>query len=140
MPQDSFQLECDRLSHIVDGALFERLRWERNEGPMLARLVALAHAAIEGRSEFELVEEGATHGLKRFVLKIHGKRVMAIGMRIEGARALLQAESLERSSYDLADAAPVTAEFASIDESWMAGALQQQFSRLQAPVAETTSA
>ena len=48
MPQDSFQLECDRLSHIVDGALFERLRWERNEGPMLARLVALAHSAFEG--------------------------------------------------------------------------------------------
>ena len=61
--QDSFQLECDRLSHIVDGALCERLRWERNEGPMLARLVALAHAAFEGRSEFELIEEGAKAAL-----------------------------------------------------------------------------
>lgn len=139
MPHDSFQLECDRLSVIVDPALSERLQWERKEGPMLAHLVALAHAAFEGRAEFELTEEGATRDLKRFVLKIHGKRVMAIGMRIEGGRAVLQAESLERSSYQLADAAPVTAEFVSVDESWMTGALQQQFSRLQMPVGETGS-
>jgi len=103
---------------------------------MLAHLVALAHAAFEGRSEFELVEEGATRDLKRFVLKIHGKRVMAIGMRIEGDRAVLQAEPIERGSYDLADAVPATAEFATVDEKWMAGALQQQFARLQLPVAE----
>ena len=133
MPEDSFQLECDRLSHLVDGALSERLRWERNEGPMLAHLVALAHAAFEGRSEFELVEEGATRDLKRFVLKIHSKRVMAVSLRIEDGRAVLKVEPIERSAYVLADAAPVTAEFATVDESWMAGALQQQFRRLQAP-------
>ena len=51
MPQTGFELECDRLSSVVDNALFERLRWERNVGPVLARLVALAHAALEKRSE-----------------------------------------------------------------------------------------
>ena len=131
VPENSFQLECDRVSHIVDGALFERLRWERNEGPMLAHLVALARSALEGRSEFELVEEGATRDLKRFVLKIHGNRVIAISMHIEGGQAVLQAETLERSRYRLIDAAPLTADFASVDAPWMADALQQQFRCIQ---------
>ena len=133
MPQDSFQLECDRLSHIVDRAQSEHLRWERNEGPMLARLVALAHAAFAARSEFELVEEGATRSLKRFVLKIHGKRVMVVSMRIEDGHAVLQSEPIDRSIYTLAEAVPMTADYARVDAAWMAGALEQQFRRLQAP-------
>ncbi len=102
---------------------------------MLARLVVLAHSAFEARSEFELVEEGATRDLKRFVLKIHSKRVMAVSMRIEGSQAVLQAEALDRSNYRLADAMPVTAEFATVDEGWMAGALEQQFRRIQVSAA-----
>jgi len=133
VPEDGFQLECDRLSHSVDRALFERLQWERNEGPMLAHLVALARAAFEGRPEFELAEEGATRDLKRFALKIHSKRVIAISLRIEGGRAVLEAEPIDRSSYALAEAAPVTSDFAAVDESWMAEALQQQFRRIQVP-------
>jgi hypothetical protein len=132
VPKDSFELECDRLSHIVDRAQSEHLRWERNEGPMLARLVALAHEAFEARSEFELVEEGATRDLKRFVLKIHSKRVIAISMRIERGRAVLQAEPIERSSYSLASAEPMMADFETVDGAWMAGALEQQFRRVQA--------
>lgn len=131
MPHDSFELECDRLSHIVDPALSERLRWDRTEGPMLARLVALAHAAIEGRSEFELVEEGATRDIKRFVLKIHSKRVLVLSLSIADGHAVLRAEALERSSYGLTEGPPATAEFAIVDAAWMSGALQQQFSRLQ---------
>jgi hypothetical protein len=129
--QDSFQLECDRLSHIVDGPLAERLHWERNQGPMLAHLVALARAALEGRSEFELAEEGATRDIKRFVLKIHSKRVISISMRVEGGRAVLEAGELDRSGYNLAAGPPVSADFAAADEGWMAGALQQQFGRIQ---------
>jgi hypothetical protein len=135
VPEDSFQVECDRVSHIVDRAQSEHLRWERNEGPMLTRLVALARSAFEGRSEFELVEEGATRSLKRFVLKIHSKRVMVISMRIEEGRAVLQSEPIERSIYALADAPPMTADYATVDESWMIGALEQQFRRIQAPAA-----
>ena len=131
MPQDGFQLECDRLSHIVDGALFERLRWERNEGPMLSHLVALAHGALEGRSEFELTEEGASRDIKRFVLKIHSKRVLAISLRIEGGRAVVDADALDRSSYSLSDGASATVDFAAADGPWMAGALQQLFGRVR---------
>jgi hypothetical protein len=131
VPHDSFELECDRLSHIVDPALSERLRWERIEGPMLAHLVALARAAFEGRSEFDLAEEGATRDLKRFVLKIHSKRVLVLSLWIEEGHAVLRAEALDRSSYGLAEAPPATAEFAIVDAAWMSGALQRQFSRLQ---------
>ena len=131
MPQDGFQLECDRLSHIVDGALCERLRWERNEGPKLARLVTLAHSALEERSEFEMVEEGATRDTKRFVLKVHGNRVVGISLRIEGETVHLDTHALERSKYGLSDGGATTADFEAVDEQWMAGALQQQFSRVQ---------
>ena len=130
MPQDSFQLECDRLSHSVDAALFERLRWERNEGPMLTHLVALANSAFEGRSEFELVEEGATRDIKRFVLKIHGNRVIAVAMRIEGGRAVIEAQSLERGHYGVSDGPTVSAAYEAVDEAWMAQALQELFSRV----------
>jgi hypothetical protein len=131
VPQDSFQLECDRLSDIVDHALFERLRWERNEGPMLAHLVALANGAIEGRSEFELAEEGATRDIKRFVLKIHGNRVVAISLYVQEGRAQVVAQSLERSRYRVAEGTPDSAEFDAADGPWMAHALQQQFSRIR---------
>ena len=135
MPDDSLQLECDRLSHIVDGALCERLRWERNEGPMLAHLVALARAALEGRSEFGLVEEGATRDIKRFVLKVHGNRVVGITLKVEGGRAILDAHAFERSKYSLSESASIAAEFDAVDEPWMAGALQQVFGRIRAVAA-----
>jgi hypothetical protein len=131
VPENSFQSECDRLSSIVDGTLFERLRWERTEGPMLAHLVALALSAFEGRSEFELAEEGATRDVKRFVLKIHGKRVLAITLWIESGRALLDVHAIERSSYDLSAGSATSADFEAADGAWMAGALQQQFGRVR---------
>ena len=131
MPQDTFEIECDRLSHIVDAALYERLRWERREGPMLARLVALAQAALEDRSEFELVEEGATRDIKRFVLKIHGNRILAIAIRIDGDRAVLEAQAIDRSRYRLTDGAVLSATLEDVDEQWMAGALQDLFARVQ---------
>ena len=87
MPQDSFQQECDRLSQAVDAAQFERLRWAKVEGPMLAKLVSLALGAIETRPEFELTEEGATNDLKRFVLKVHSNRVAAIALWLENGPA-----------------------------------------------------
>ena len=131
MPHDNLQVECDRLSHIVDGALFERLRWERNEGPMLAHLIALANSALEGRSEFELIEEGATRDVKRFVLKVHGNRVVAITLRIEAGRAIVDAQGLDRSSYRVSEGVSASTDFATADEAWMAGALQALFSRIR---------
>ena len=131
MAQNSFELECDRLSKIVDGALFERMRWERTEGPMLAKLVALAHGAVEKRPDFELIEEGATSFVKRFVLKVHSNRVVAITITLDGNQAVVDASEVERSSYKLLEGAPVSADFHAVDEQWMASVLRELISRVQ---------
>ncbi len=127
----SFELECDRLSHVVDEAQFERLRWARSEGPMLARLVELALAAIENRSDFDLVEEGTSRDEKRFVLKIHSMRVASIALGLNGNAAVLQVEATERSKYAVLPGEPLSVDFASIDGPWMTAALQQLFSRIR---------
>jgi hypothetical protein len=132
VPQTSLDLECDRLSSVVDKALFERLQWERNVGPVLARLVALSHAALEKRGEFELTEEGATRDVKRFVLKVHANRVMAVAMRVEGGRAVVEAQPIDRGRYALASGPPLSIASEALDEPWMEQALQQLFARVQA--------
>jgi hypothetical protein len=126
----SFELECDRLSHVVDDIQFERLRWARTEGPMLARLVELAHDALEGRDDFELIDEGSTSAVKRFVVKVHSNRIIAIVMGLDSGCAIIGAEAIERSKYRVSDDSPVFTEFAGVNEAWMAGALQQLFSRV----------
>ena len=131
MPQ-SLELECDRLSNVVDGIQFKRLQWERDIGPALARLVASAHAALEKRSEFELAEEGATRDVKRFVLKVHGVRILAVTFRVEGGRVVVEGQAVDRGSFALASGAPLSAALDEADEPWMAGALQELFSRVQA--------
>lgn len=131
MPQANFDLVCDRLSSAVDKGQFERLRWERNEGPMLARLVALAHGALEQRSEFELAEEGSSSALKRFVLKVHGNRVVAIAIWLGEGLVHVQAEAIERSRYRLTTGDRLSADFKVIDEQWMTDALQELFSRVE---------
>ena len=131
VPQDSFQQECDRLSQAVDGVQFERLRWAKTEGPMLAHLVTLAHAAIEARPEFELTEEGATNDLKRFVLKVHSNRIAAIALWLENGHAIANIEALDRSRYDVGHGSPISADFPLVDAAWMAASLQEFFGRIQ---------
>jgi hypothetical protein len=130
MPEQSFELECDRLSSIVDNASFERLRWARLEGPMLTRMVDLAKGALEGREDYELIDEGSTSAVKRFVLKVHGKRIMAIVMGLDRGHAVIGAEAIERSKYRLQEADPLFTKFESVDEQWMAGVLQTLISRV----------
>ncbi len=131
MSQSGFEIECDRLSNAVDNALFEQLQWARIEGPMLARLAQLAHSTLEGRSEFELIEEGATKEVKRFVLKVHHNRLVAITIRLADGKAWLAAEPIDRSKYSLSKDSPVSADYQLVDEQWMAGALQELFSRVK---------
>lgn len=130
MPQTGFALECDRLSRTVDGALYERLCWERNEAPILARLVALAHAALEQRDDFELSEENSTRDIKRFTLKIHSNRVAAICITVEGGQAQVWADQIDRSSYRVTAGEPVAAAHTTIDADWMAATLQTLFQRI----------
>ena len=131
MSQDHFQIACDRISKVVDEVQYERLRWARNEGPMLAHLVALALSAFEERPEFELIEEGGNSSLKRFALKIHGHRVIAIAIWLDQGRGVINAERLERSRYSIAEGGPFAADFTQIDAAWITSALQQLFARVE---------
>jgi hypothetical protein len=130
MTSTSFHAECDRISQAVDGAQFERMRWSKVEGPMLARLVELAHAAIADRDEFELAEEGATPDIKRFVLKVHSNRLVGLVLSLDAGRAVVDIEQVGRSRYDVAPGDPVSAVFALVDAEWMAAALHTLFSRI----------
>jgi len=129
VPQARFAQQCDRLSQTVDKTLHDRLIWERTEAPILAGLVALAHAALDGRDEFELAEEGATTAVKRFVLKVHGNRVAALSLRLFEGRAELQVQAIDRSPYQVAAGAVLATPFAGIDAAWMATSLDELFAR-----------
>ncbi|WP_028640538.1 hypothetical protein [Novosphingobium acidiphilum] len=131
MTQDSFEDACDRLSQGIDAVQFERLRWSKTEGPMLARLVELVHLAIADRDEFELSEEGASSDIKRFVLKVHANRVAGIVIRLDNGRASVAIEDISRSRYAITPAEPVTADFAQADAQWMATALKTLFGRIR---------
>ena len=131
MPEAHFDQACDRLSSVVDDVQFERLRWARNEGPKLARLEELAHGALASREEFELVQEGASADIKRFVLKVHSIRVVGVALWLDGSRAVVGAEPAARSKFTLASDTPISVDYALVDEDWMSAALQELFSRIQ---------
>ena len=131
MTDDSFFLTCDRLSQAVDATQYERLRWAKTEGPMLARLVDLALAAIAERPEFELTEEGATGDVRRFVLKIHSHRVVGLVIWLDQGHACLTVENIARGRYQAGAGDPVSADYALVDEAWMAATLQVLFARIQ---------
>jgi hypothetical protein len=127
----SLDLECDRLSQAIDRAEFGRLQWAKKEGPMLARLVELAHATLADRSEFALADEGSTNEVKRFVLKVHNSRVVAIAISLDGGRVVVQANEIDRSPYRLSDGPPRSIDFQQVDDAWMAATLQELFGRIQ---------
>lgn len=131
--QDALEQECDRLSETVDSFLYERIRWDRVEGPLLAKLVVLANGTFESRPDFELTEEGATSDLKRFVLKVHGNRIIAIKMWLDNGKALIDAEEIERSKYKVAPAEPLSVDFDGVDQEWMDISMQAQLNRVQRP-------
>lgn len=130
MPQARFAQQCDRLSQTVDKALFDRLLWERTEAPVLANLVALAHAALEDREEFELAEEGATPTVKRFVLKVHGNRVAALALRLNAGQAELTIGPIERSPHQVTPGPVLSVPFAGIDAAWMTASMDALFARI----------
>lgn len=131
MNNDPLELECDRLSSTVDSFLYERIRWDRIEGPLLARLAELSRAAFESRPDFELTEEGATSDLKRFVLKVHSNRIMAIKMWLANGRALIDVEEIERSKYKVLPGEAISTEFDGVDEQWMAASMRAILARVR---------
>lgn len=129
---DNFSLACDQLSRTVDANQFERFRWARDEAPKLAHLVVLAQAAVEARDDFELTDEGSGGSLRRFVVKVHSFRIIAIAIKLAANRVEVQAEAIERSRFRVLAGAPISAPFEQVDGEWMAAALGELFARIQA--------
>ena len=130
MPEDPFLVECDRLSQLVNPTQYEQLRWSREDGPMLARLVSLAFEALEDRPEIEMTEEGATKDVKRYILKVHSNRIAAISIYLEAGLAMFRIDPIERSRYVISSASPVSIAFEDANEQWVADTLQELFSRI----------
>jgi hypothetical protein len=128
---ESLEQGCDRLSQVVDVVQFERLRWARDEGPKIARIVELTQAAVASRSDYDLAEEGSGGNIKRFVVKIHGFRIVAVAVGLQDGRAVMRAEPIERSKYRLASSDPILADYAMVDEAWIAQGLETLFARVQ---------
>lgn len=129
--EDNFQKACDTLSSTVDDIQFERFRFTRDEQPKLAKMVELLTAAFADREDFELTEEGATSAMKRFVIKIHSQRTVAIAMTLQQGQVVLQCEPIERSRYTVNPGNPISDAFEHLDERWMEQALQLAFARVR---------
>ncbi|MGB3737918.1 MAG: hypothetical protein WA948_01040 [Pontixanthobacter sp.] len=128
MAQSSFQSACDRFSDTVDDVQFERFRWTRDEAPKLARLVDMTQAAFASREDYELAEEGGSGGqagFKRFLIKVHGKRTVAVAVMLKDGQAILGAEPVERSNFTLSQSAPIACAYDDADENWIEQALGQ---------------
>jgi hypothetical protein len=130
VPKTNFLLECDRLSQTVDEVQFERLRWARDEGPVLIKLVALAQGALEERGDFELAEEGSSSDIKKFVIKVHSNRVVALTMWVAEGKARMRAEEALRSKFTLAAGDELAVGYEGLDEAWMVSALREIFARV----------
>lgn len=131
MPDDSFEIECDRLSKVVDGVQFERVRWAREEGPMLERLVALAQAAVKERPDIELTDEGSRGAVKRYVLKVHGFRIVAVNLGLEAGKVSVWGEAIDRSKYQIVNGQRHSVDFQQLDETWMRETLRAVMGEIQ---------
>lgn len=130
MSHSGFQAACDALSGKVDAEQFERFRWTRDEAPKLARLVELVRGSVEGRTDVEINEEGGTAEAKRFVIKVHGKRIAGLGVALDRGRAVVSIGPVERSPFPVAKGSPVHAPFEEVDEAWMGETLGTLMERI----------
>jgi hypothetical protein len=137
---DNLDQACNRLSRIVDPAQYKLLMWSRNEAPMFVRLCELLNSALDDRPDFELAEEGSTKDVKRYVLKIHGNRTIAVTLGLQKGCVILDAEAIARSRYLVKPDDPLCDDFEFVDETWMAAALSVLFSRIEPNRRETDAA
>jgi len=129
MSQDFFTDACDQFSHIVDDVQFERFRWARDEAPKLARLVELVKQAFDGRDDYALAEEGTTADFKRYLIKVHGQRTVAVAIMLKDGQAILGSEPVVRSRFTVKDGDPISANYDDVDEQWIAETLKTLLSR-----------
>lgn len=130
---DEFDSACDRLSHAVDAVQYERLRWSRNEGPMLDGLVALLREALGPREEFELSEEGSAGARRRFVIKVHTFRIAAVNIELgSDGQVAMWGETIERGRGRVPAPQRFSAPYSAIDLGWMQDALARVFAGIEA--------
>ena len=130
MSHGGFREACDKLSHKVDAENFERFRWSRDEAPKLVKLVGLIKSSVDDRTDIEINEEGGEQNTKRFVIKVHGKRVAGLGASLSKGRAVLNIGPIERSPLTVASGDPIHTEFDNVDEQWIAKTLGKLMERV----------
>ena len=132
LSQDSFQQMCDQVSAVVDAVQYERMRWARDVGPRLAEMVTMTLASIEGRIDLEFSEEQSTTDIKRYILKVHGVRVIGLTMWIEDGQAHMQPVEIDRSRYLLSAKGILSVELEGLNAEWIAQALRTAFGLIEA--------
>ena len=130
MSHSGFTAACDALSNKVDAEQFERFRWTRDEAPKLARLVELVRGSVADRTDIEINEEGGAHDTKRFVIKVHGKRVAGVGVALSKGRAVISIGPVERSPFPVRQDKPVHTPYDRVDEDWIGEALATLMERI----------
>ena len=131
MSPGGFQKACDLLSHKVDAENFERFRWTRDEFPKLLKLAELIKGSVGERTDVEINEEGGEKNTKRFVIKVHGKRIAGIGAALDRGRAVINIGPVERSPMTVAQGDPIHTDFAKVDEAWIGETLGRLIERIQ---------
>ncbi len=130
MNHSGFQAACDALSNKVDAGQFERFRWSRDEAPKLARLVELVMGSVEDRTDIEINEEGGSQDTKRFVIKVHGKRIAGLGVALDRGRAVVSIGAVERSPFQVVQDKPIHAPYSEVDEQWVGETLGKLMERI----------
>ena len=131
MSHNGFRDACDRLSHKVDADNFERFRWTRDEAPKLVKLVQLIKDAVEDRTDIEINEEGGEQNIKRFVIKVHGKRIAGLTAALENGQAAMIVNTIERSDYKITPGDPIITDWDNVDEQWIADSLGKLMGRIE---------
>ena len=133
MSHTGFTAACDALSGKVDADQFERFRWTRDEAPKLARLVELVQGSVADRTDIEINEEGGSPEAKRFVVKVHGKRIAGLAVALDRGHAVMSIGPVERSAFTVEAGKPVHTPYSQVDEQWIGDALGQLFARIVDP-------
>ncbi|HET9639893.1 MAG TPA: hypothetical protein VFP12_11875 [Allosphingosinicella sp.] len=134
MADDQFNLECDRLSRVVDPEAFENLEWARTDGAALEAAAKRAMQALEHREDLELVAEPSDDRRRRFVLRTKGSNpidIATLWMKVEGEMIALWPEAIVDSKFKVSGAGrPFLTRVENADEAWLHSAIGQAMARV----------
>ena len=84
------------------------------------------------RTDIDINEEGGSQETKRFVIKVHGKRVAGLGVALSKGHAVVSIGNIERSAFTIEEGKPVHTPYANVDEGWIAETLGTLMGRIKA--------